>query len=310
MTGHLRRTLLYSAVLLAALLMTGCKEAPQRSAPSSDPAGHTPPTTVGGFDATAMREALQGRWDVQQGTRDLFYFEFKGDKARVVDVRFAAPRFIDGTLSVRSATGFGITDTDGVTSFYSAVLTDEDAFIGLGAAIELSPGDTFEAKLSAWERLTLDETGGCTYTKKWGESVNQREVACEFKKKGGRDIFTYQADDQFRPDRLKRYEWIRVGGYLMNRELADAEAHRLAEGETSAVDPGTSPGPGQAYGALGKPVPGGPETQGRSEKVDTPTPRPDEDDRAQAKTPEPSNAPDALTGGGENKEPTKGSSPP
>ncbi|MEC9071020.1 MAG: hypothetical protein VX938_01515 [Myxococcota bacterium] len=167
-------SLLFSVVLLLPLLITGCnKDAPREPAPGAEPAGHTPPTTVGDFDPETMKQALQGRWDVQQGTRDLFFFEFDGDKARVVDVRFAAPRFIDGTLSVRSATGFGITDQDGVTSFYSAVLTEEEAFIGLGAAIELTDGDTFEAKLSAWERLTLNEHGGCTYTKKWGDTVNQ-----------------------------------------------------------------------------------------------------------------------------------------
>lgn len=273
-----RRALLISVLATTPLLNAGCRgdKAPPQT-PNAEPEGHRPATTVGEFDPTTMKEALQGRWDVQQGTRDLFFFEFDGDKARVVDVRFAAPRFIDGALTVRSATGFGITDQDGVTSFYSAVLVEDAAFIGLGDAVELSEGDTFEAKLSAWERLTLNDDGSCTYTKRWGEQVNTQEVTCEFTKKGGREIFTYEADDQFRPDRLKRYEWIRVGNYLLSRELADAEAHRLAPDETSAVDPGTSPGPGEAYGALGKPVPGGPQDQAISENADAPdavAPRP------------------------------------
>ncbi|MBD90655.1 MAG: hypothetical protein CL940_09980 [Deltaproteobacteria bacterium] len=175
----------------------------------------------------------------------MFEFSFADDQATVVDRRFTTTREITGPLKLRSATGFGITDSDGATYYYSAVFDGEDVFMGLGAAIESEAGETFTARIGAWERLVRKkDEEGCTYIKTWGGSTSEETVACELKQKGERTVFSYQSEDPFRPGKLKTYELTVVGDYLLGKELADSRAEAFdpkAEPKAASETPKPAP---------------------------------------------------------------------
>jgi hypothetical protein len=165
----------------------------------------------------------------------LFEFSFQGDTAKVIDQRFTTAREVSGPLKIRSATGFGITDSDGTTYYYSVVFDGDEVFMGLGAAVEVEEGPTFSARIGAWERLIREEgEEGCRYVKTWGGSTSEESVACELKTKGDREIFTYQSEDPFRPGKLKTFELTVVGKYLLGKELAAAKAERFDPAKETA----------------------------------------------------------------------------
>ena len=239
-------------MLLAAWIVSGCP-APSQSDQGVDPAsavpGDKPATTVGDFDEDAVRKTLQGDWLVKRGARVLFEFLIEGDKARVIDRRFSEPRTIEGTLLIRSATGFGITDGDGVTSYYSVVSHGDEMYMGLGSAIATTGEEPFTAKLGAWESLVrLPGEEGCRYVKTWAGSTTEQTVPCSLKEKGGKTVFSYESEDPFRPGKMKTFELTRVGNTLLSRELAEARAVRRSEaggdsGDATAAQPSAT-GPG------------------------------------------------------------------
>lgn len=201
--------------------------------------GDKPMTGEAAFDADALREKLQGHWRVKRGERVLFEFSFNGEQATVVDRRFTTAREVTGPLKLRSATGFGITDGDGSTYYYSAVFDEDEVFMGLGAAIATEEGEAFTARIGAWESLVREkDSEGCKYIKTWGGSTSEESVDCELKQKGDRTVFSYQSEDPFRPGKLKTYELTVVGDYLLGKELAESRAERF--------DPSAEPNPPKA----------------------------------------------------------------
>jgi hypothetical protein len=245
-TQKLRPALVILASILAVTTLAACPASrkPPAEAKGTAIEGDQPMTGEAPFDEGAFREALQGHWRVSRGERVLFEFSFEGATAKVVDRRFTTAREISGPLKIRSATGFGITDTDGVSYYYSAVFDGKEAFMGLGAAIETEEGEAFTARIGAWERLVREEgQEGCRYIKTWGGSTSEETVACELKQKGDRTIFTYQSEDPFRPGKLKTYELTVVGDYLLGKELADARAERYDPKKEAATKPATTDKP-------------------------------------------------------------------
>lgn len=209
------------------VLLTACPATQKAPSEAGDPQvqGDKPMTGEAAFDAEALREKLQGHWRVRRGERVLFEFSFQGEQATVVDRRFTTAREVTGPLKLRSATGFGITDADGSTYYYSAVFDGDEVFMGLGAAIETEEGEAFTARIGAWERLVREtDQEGCKYIKTWGGSTSEESVDCELKQKGDRTVFSYQSEDPFRPGKLKTYELTVVGDYLLGKELAESRA--------------------------------------------------------------------------------------
>lgn len=269
------------ALALAACL-AACPEAPvRRFERQLEPRGDQPPTTFGAFEPDEIAESLHGDWIVEQrrphggASKALFAFSIHGDRIRVVDKRYARERVLEGALVIRSATGFGVEPDDGgVTYYYSFVDTGEQVFMGMGAAIALRDDERFVARLGAWEELRYDGER-CSYVRTFGADIAEEEVDCGFRdrkpaaapgaRKGAAPeaaadagvgaepqedeererVFTYRAEDPFRPGKQKTFELIVAGRYLVSRELADSVARRLpwedaqrAEGTEGAADAG------------------------------------------------------------------------
>ncbi len=227
MNWKLNRQWTLPGLLALACILAACpatRKAPSEASEQTI-SGDKPMTGEASFDADALREKLQGHWRVRRGERVLFEFSFAGDQATVVDRRFTTAREVTGPLKLRSATGFGITDSDGATYYYSAVFDGDEVFMGLGAAIETEEGEAFTARIGAWERLVREkDQEGCKYIKTWGGSTSEETVECELKQKGDRTVFSYQSEDPFRPGKLKTYELTVVGDYLLGKELAESRA--------------------------------------------------------------------------------------
>ncbi len=214
---------LCTALLLLAACPATRKDRSETGAESIQ--GDKPMTGEAVFDPDALRDKLQGHWRVRRGERVLFEFSFQGEQATVVDRRFTTAREVTGPLKLRSATGFGITDADGSTYYYSVVFDGEEVFMGLGAAIATEEGEAFTAHIGAWERLVREkDQEGCKYITNWGGSESEESVDCELKQKGDRTVFSYQSEDPFRPGKLKTYELTVVGDYLLGKELAESRA--------------------------------------------------------------------------------------
>lgn len=235
------------ALLLAATFAGACKEGPIVGSAATgaveDPPGGEPPTAIGPFDAIEMKAALQGDWIVEKDGRLHFEFSFHGDDAKVVDHRFTTPTTREGRLLLRSATGIGVETADGVGYYYSFVRDGEDVFLGFGAALRAVETEPFTAKLGAWEKLVVDEGGGCRFVRTWGGETAEESVACGFEERDGRKVFHYQSEDPFRRGKMKKNELYVVGSYLLAKELAESKARRRVPGET--LPPPTDPPRGE-----------------------------------------------------------------
>ncbi len=271
-----------ACLLVCSVALAGCDKVPERRFQRTiGPAGDQPATTFGDYEPEVLAGALHGEWVVERGERKLFEFSIHGESAKVVDHRYATPRTVEGELVLRSATGFGIEPPDGVTYFYSFVDSGEQVYMGMGTAIATSRNGTFKAKLGAWETLTFDGES-CRYDRAFGGDADTEEIQCGFKdkkkprakkkkpkaktktngkgeKKDEADppeppaerVFTYKAEDPFRPGKKKTFELVVAGDYLISRELADSKARAIpwADKAAAAVAPPTvdaSSGPPEA----------------------------------------------------------------
>lgn len=222
------------ACVLASGACTPTLEPEASDAPIAPP-GNLPGTTVGPVDPVLMRDKLAGSWVVRRARRVILEFTLDGDHIALVDHRFPTPRKLEGTFRVRSSTGFGVETADGTTYWYAVGWDGPIVHIGLGTIIEVGDATRFTAQLGAWERL-VRTPDGCTYVRTWGGDERSTEVPCEVVERGDRKIFTFEAEDPYRPDRLKKVELDLVGGYLMERELGDSIAVPRVVYEREATD--------------------------------------------------------------------------
>lgn len=216
---------------LCAFALGGCESKGKPAETDLGLAGDKPATTVGAFQEASVRQALQGRWSVHDGNKQIWAFEIEGDRAVATDMRFASPKSEEGKLVVRSATSFGVEAGDGVTYYYSYAKVGDAVHMGMGTAIRMGEARAVDAKLGAWERLIrTGET--CKYVKSFGGEAAERSVPCGFEKAkgGGGEVFHYMAEDSFHRERMKRYELHVRGDYLLDDEML-----------TSVAKPGSAP---------------------------------------------------------------------
>ncbi len=185
--------------------------------------GNLPATSAGPVDAGLMRDKLAGAWVVQRAGRVVLEWNLDGDSIALTDRRFPVARELRGEFRVRSSSGFGVEVEDGTTYWYSAAWVGSEVHVGLGTVIEAPDPERFTAWLGAWERLERTPDG-CVYVRTWGGDETRADVPCEITEHSGRQVFSFEAEDPFRPDRLKRVELDVVGTYLMDRELAESLA--------------------------------------------------------------------------------------
>ncbi|MEZ4268187.1 MAG: hypothetical protein R3F39_17630 [Myxococcota bacterium] len=241
-----------SLLALASLCLSGCPLI-GGATPDAEPAppqGNLPATSTEPGDLNQMRDKLAGAWVVRRAGRVVLEYNLDGDHIEVIDRRYPTPRELRGEFRVRSTSGFGVQVEDGTTYWYSAAWVGSDVHIGLGAAIEVPNIERFTAQLGAWERLErTPET--CVYVRTWGGNETRADVPCEVTERSGRQVFSYESEDPFRPDRLKKVELDVVGNYLMDRELAESLAvpRVIYEREQAAPTDGAPaeiPAPGTA----------------------------------------------------------------
>jgi hypothetical protein len=184
-----------------------------------------------------MRDKLAGAWVVRRAGRVVLEWNLDGDRIELIDRRFPVARELRGEFRVRSSSGFGVQIEDGTTYWYSAAWVGSEVHVGLGAAIDVADPQHFTAQLGAWERLERTPDG-CVYVRSWGGGETRADVPCEITERSGRQVFSFEAEDPFRPDRLKKVELDVVGPYLMERELAESLAvpRVVYERETQAPE--------------------------------------------------------------------------
>ncbi len=264
---HLTRSrLLWLQVLVClcvAMAVPGCKDLEQAvvggALAPSEPEGDRPLTSIEGFDHEDLLRRLQGDWIVERNGSRIFEFHIDGERASAVDHRFATARPLSGELVLRSPTGFGIA-TDDVTYFFSFVQTGGVTYMGMGGAIHGTGHDPFVAKLGAWERLERGPEG-CTYVNTFGAEPVERASRCELTKRGDREVFTFQAPDPFRPDKLRTMELNVAGDYLLERDLAESVARPMgapARRAASQPAPGAGPAEGDPVAKPTNPAAAGP----------------------------------------------------
>lgn len=213
--------------------------------------GNLPATSAGPVDATLMRDKLAGAWVVRRAGRVVLEWNLDGDHIALTDRRFPVARELRGAFRVRSSSGFGVEIEDGTTYWYSAAWVGSEVHVGLGTAIEAPDPERFTARLGAWERLERTPDG-CVYVRTWGGDETRTDVPCEVTERSGRQVFSFEAEDPFRPDRLKKVELDVVGPYLMERELAESLAvprvvYEREEGAARGADADGAPA-GEAGG--------------------------------------------------------------
>lgn len=252
------------AALVVALGSSGCREGAfptlERGDAWNPSSGHRPATGTASFDRQELRERLQGHWKARRGGELLFELDVAGERARLRDLREGRDTVHEGALVLRSATSFGIEEADGTVYYDSFVRVGEKVHIGPWSAIRMrGPPSGFRAELGAWETLVYDGSS-CRLVETWGGERSERDVPCGFRgggdegdaESGGRRVFHYRAEDPFHTDRLKTFELIVAGDYLLDPKLAAVRAERTGPARGIAP-PSTGGGPDGSSGEPAEP---------------------------------------------------------
>lgn len=207
------------AALALALMACGKGDAePASERPSAEPAVGEP-----AFDAAALAAKLQGEWRVVARGAPQYRFEVAGDDITVVDERFSEPSEQRGKLEIVGPHRIGVRLADGTVHRYDVAEVDGALRMGLGTLARVDDLDAFAIPLTTFERL-VREGGACTWVKEFGETPEERPVACELAEADGRRVLRYQAPDSFKQGELADHELLVVDGFLIDERLFDSVA--------------------------------------------------------------------------------------